>query len=83
MSPEKDEQTKVDNTNKEAPVETAEAAKKPKKKRKRVTYFCVKAPLVHPFQDVRIPTNPPGVQLDKDNWLEVQIEAGLIKPFKR
>lgn len=53
---------------------------KPAKKKPPSPKFCsVKVVLHHPFQKVSIPVDLPGVQLERDGWLDSQINAGLIR----
>lgn len=55
-------------------------SKKPRPKKEIVTkYISAKVQMYHPFQKVVIPTGSPGVILEKDSWLECQIDRGLVK----
>lgn len=67
---------------KAAETKAAKAAEPKKKvaKKKVAKKFCsVHVAMHHPFQRILIPTNPPGVYLDRDSWLDSQIGAGLVK----
>lgn len=61
------------------PTKRAPAKKAPRKKKTVTKYISVKVQMYHPFQKVVIPTGSPGVILEKDSWLECQIDRGLVK----
>jgi hypothetical protein len=58
----------------EAPEKAPAKAKKEDVRR----FVGKKFPYYHPFQAKNIPVGGDGVTLEMDNWLECQIEAGLI-----
>jgi len=49
------------------------------KRLKLKKYVSVRAQMYHPFQKVTIPLGSPGAILEKDSWLECQIDRGLVK----
>jgi hypothetical protein len=57
----------------------AKTKAKAKAKPARPMYVSVKVDMYHPFARVMIPTTAPGVELDRDSWLDSQIGAGLVK----
>ena len=58
----------------------ATTRKKPAPKRPKLKkYVSAKVQMYHPFQKVMIPLGSPGAILEKDSWLECQIDRGLVK----
>lgn len=52
---------------------------KPRKKKTAPKFVSIKVQMYHPFQKVVIPLGSPGAILEKDSWLECQIDRGLVK----
>jgi len=59
------------------PKTTPKLKAKPKVKAKS-KFYSVGVILYHPFQSIHIP-GPPGIELERDSWLDSQIGVGLIK----
>jgi hypothetical protein len=77
MAPRKTK-TSSDEASKKAKPASRSTTKKKITKSKSPRYVATRVNIYHPFQKVLIGP-PPGVQLDHDNWLDVQIERGLVE----
>lgn len=62
-------------TKKPAATKKTATPRKPKPEK----YVSVRVQMYHPFQKVTIPLGSPGVLLEKDSWLDCQIDRGLVK----
>lgn len=81
-----DEQTQVDDPLAPPPPVAPEVKKtarkaKPQPKAKTGKFRATSIPFYHPYQKVRIPTSH-HVPLEVDNWVEVQVAAGVLEEAK-
>lgn len=76
--PEKVQAKKKPVAKKKAVEEVKKVAKPRLVKKAKTRYRSVHRDLYHPFQLEMIPMHPTGVELELDNWLECQINAGLV-----